>query len=666
MLDTLERGARAMARLQDARGAIIDPYLRREFQYSTPYFAYAVGVLLKHGRGKDLRAAGLLAMEHATSCFAGGAARIPDRHGEFYIPALAEALEVYHGIAPEAQWNQWRERLRTPLLRVIDGYQQHTNNWRAYAMRGEWLRVRPGLADRNAAVDFIERSWADSQRDRMAKSQWNLYLDHSSDPNSQAVEAVGRGNLLGLLAGGYDGPSAKEMRGMVDRATRMSLLLQDPTGQAPPNGRTDDHVWNDILYQLCFEVSAEESLRAGDRELAQRYRRAANIAFRSALRWQLPDGAFQVTKNFFPNELRVGYQPASQWTNYNGAVLIHLAEAIEARQSEIADSPALSETGGYAFANDPQFGSAFANAGGMQMMVNLRGEVDPARYNIYWTPLGLARFSRMGWDSRLGPLDGVRDTHSKVGVSFGPSWKQGVNHVRLASLPERYRGTFEVDLATPALVLCRVVFRPPDGAKGAWFTWRVAVTPDGVLIRQSAEGSADAGFTLPLMVDDGKTKMTVRVSNGIASIRNPAGDEQAFIANGEVEEDGDAIRSPAGWLKPVFARASEVFVYPRGPNDPSADEVRAKMRVEADGFVSPVVRVQERVAVGRTYAGGSARTVDIDGDGKPEIVFSEEVSFTAKTQGGRVVAIETAHDVEATIGGRSFHLKTHEPAAIRR
>lgn len=665
MLRHLERGTRAMARMQDASGAIIDPYKLREFQYSTPYFAHAVGFLLSQGRAPDLRDAGLRAMEHATRHFAAGSEAIPDRHGEFYIPALAEALELYRSIAPDPQWREWQARLRTPLLRVIDGYGQHQNNWRTYAMRGEWLRVRQGLADRAEAVDFIERSWRELQRRRMTDSLWNLYLDESSDPNSQTVEAVGRGNLIGLMAAGYDGPSAGEMRGLLDRATRTSLLTMDPTGQAPPNGRTDNHVWNDILYQLCFEMSAEMAAGRGERELAGQYRRAASLAFRSAMRWQRDDGAFQITKNFFANELRVGYQPASQWTNYNGASLIHLAEAIETRHSEIEEQVTPAEIGGYAFANDEKFGSAFANAGGMQVMVNLRGEVDPAKYNIYWTPIGIARLSRAGWDSRLGPSDGARDSHSREGVSLAPVWKQGLDWVDLADVPEQYRGEFTVDFANPALVLCRVRYAPL--ASGPSFTLHLTVTPDGVLVRAEADRDLPFGLTLPLLEDDGSGRVQSSVRERVArtsfmSRNGGAGDEQAFLALDAaqpMDTSRDRVQSSVGWLRPLRTDARTVFAYPRSPDDPGAEEVLTSMRVKAGGFASLLGEVSGTLYVGRFAAGGRAREVSLKPGTEPVIVFGEEVEFVARHENDRVTAIETDRPVQARIHGQAVTLQAH-------
>lgn len=69
----------------------------------------------------------------------------------------------------------------------------------------------------------------------------------------------------------------------------------------------------------------------------------------------------------------------------------------------LCDGP-FSSLGGYAFANDEKFGSAFANAGGVQVTVNLRGEVDPAM------------------------------------VTLAPAWRQGSEWVEPAVVPERNQG----------------------------------------------------------------------------------------------------------------------------------------------------------------------------------------------------------------------------------
>ena len=149
------------------------------------------------------------------------------------------------------------------------------------------------------------------------------------------------------------------------------------------------------------------------------------LAFQSIARWRRTDGpwagSYFVTKNHFDPALRVGYQPASQYSNYNGSLMFHLAEAYHARASEIEERPAPAEIGGYAVEMDPQFASAFANAGGMQMQANLRGQVGVTHENR-WSPLGVVRFARAGWDTRLGPSDGALTKTG--GVSFAPAFRR--------------------------------------------------------------------------------------------------------------------------------------------------------------------------------------------------------------------------------------------------
>ncbi|HUV69128.1 MAG TPA: hypothetical protein VMW15_05655 [Terracidiphilus sp.] len=54
ILATLESLCRFSIRHQAPKGAIIDPFLHREVQYATPYFAYAVGTLVAAGKAPDL------------------------------------------------------------------------------------------------------------------------------------------------------------------------------------------------------------------------------------------------------------------------------------------------------------------------------------------------------------------------------------------------------------------------------------------------------------------------------------------------------------------------------------------------------------------------------------------------------------------------------------
>jgi len=676
MLEVVAGVCRFAARHQDQRGAVIDPFLDREHQYATPYFARAVATLITFDTASDVWPAGVRAMEHATACLAGGSQGIPHAHGEFFLAPLVTALDHYRGHVERGTLEQWRDRLRTPLEKIMRDQHGRINNWRTYAMRGEWLRVNAGLVPRLTAIEFIENAWLRrTQRERIVPDRWNFYQDWSSDPQSHAVEFVGRGNLLGLVAAGYDGASADEMRGAVERGSLASLYWQDPTGQCPPNGRTDDHVFNDVLCQLTSQLMANRTGKAGHARLAGQFQRAAMLSFRSIQRWRRTDepweGSFYVTKNHFDPRRRVGYQPASQYTNYNGAVMYHLAEASEAFTSDVIERPAPAEIGGYAKVADPRFGSAVINAGGMQLQINLRGDTVP-KYNTYWTPLGIVRLSRVGWDSRLGPSDGAHDSRTGHALSFAPTWQQGRRWVRLAEQAEHYRGTLSVGFVHPLLVRCRLLYHTVTGRGGPTFTVHLTVTPDGVLARLESSEPQRYGWTVPLLVDDGRL-LEPSVGAHLAGVRDPvSGDEQKFLFLDDqpiVRDDEDKVRSSYGWLRAVRVEAEgkkpiRLFVYPRNQDDPTAAEVQRSFQVYPDGFSSMLGRVDGKLYVGRTSAGGFSDRIDLDSNGAADVSFDQPCGFIVQLADGQPVAIETDRAVDATIQGESIRLRGFEPVIL--
>ena len=672
MLETVEGLCRFAVAHQNEQGAFIDPFLNREHQYATPYLAHAIATLIHAERAEDLFEPGVLAMHHATKLVEAGNTSIPDRHGEFFIAPLAGALSLFEGRVDAETLAVWKQRLQVPIDHIIQDIRQKTNNWRTYPMKGEWVRFKEGLIDREAAIAFIEDGWLKrTQRDRIGGDRWNMYQDWNGHPQSHAVEAVGRGNLLALVAEGYDGPSAPEIQQAVLQGTAISLLLQDPTGQCPPNGRTDNHVFNDVLYQLIFEVMAERANEAGKIWEAGQYRRAAQLALQSIQRWKRDDdswaGSFFITKNHFDPEERIGYQPASQYSNYSGAVMYHMAEAYRVRQSKIEEQPAPCEIGGYAFGMDERFGSVVANAGGMQVFANLRGDT-VAKYETFWTPLGVVRFSRSGWDSRLGPSDGARDALFEEAVTFAPTWKLGPQWVRMAMAAEHYQGTLRVDFQHPLLVKFSILYSPVTGVGGPSFYHDFTVTPDGVFSRLSTPNRTQLGLTLPLLEEDGR-ELEIKIGERNATTKYPEaignGDEQHFfVVNEETVtlEEEESVLSTYGWLRPVRVTTEgdsvDVFVYPRTASDPEASAVQQSFQMTESGFRSVLGRLEGTLYTGRHAAGGFGDRLQLNID---EIVFDKPCGFIVQHDAGRITALETDTDTTARIGDESFTLTAFVP-----
>jgi len=182
--------------------------------------------------------------------------------------------------------------------------------------------------------------------------------------------------------------------------------------------------------------------------------------------------------------------------------MFHLAEAYRARTAKIEERPAPAEIGGYALVTETEYSSVIANAGGFQMQANLRGQIAESSGN-FWTPLGVVRFARAGWETRLGPSDGALTAMS--GVSFAPAFSEMGQWLRLASMSTRYEGQWSVQFVHPLLVRCAIAYRPRHGGIGPSFRNEFVLTPDGVLsttVKTSPE-EQEWGVTWPLLENDG-------------------------------------------------------------------------------------------------------------------------------------------------------------------
>ncbi len=663
-LDAAEGVFRFLAAHQDPlTGAIVDPYLRREHFYATPYFAFTGAALLSEGRAADMADRVAAAMERATACLVKGVHGIPNECGEFFIAPLVEAVDLVRTQFRGESWTNWQKRLRLPLPPMMAGKQLHLNHWRTHAMYGEWMRARGVLVDRNQARDFVERQWTESQRERIVDDSCGLYQDRTSEPDSFACDAAARVALLKIASTEYNGRSAPEMARAAERGTVTSLMLQDPSGQCPPNGLADNHVFHDALYQAAFELLAERARERRDLETAGRCRRAAMLAFQSLSRWRCPDGSYFATKNRFSPDLRIGYHASTSYTTSNAALMLHVMRAALARSSEIEEQPTPCETGGYALITSRRFSTLFANAGGMQMVANLRGDCE--RTGGSWTALGVVRFARAGWDSRLGPADGMLERDSGRSAAFGPTWSQGGRWVRLADFPEHYQGRAEIEFTHPLLVRLKLQYSSTQRGAPS-FVMAFTITPDGVLVRVETPAAMQHRVLWPLLVDDGSPVET-HITEHIASVRYPgSNDEQNFIALAPTPmlTRDEPVHGSYGLLRPIRSRSPLTLVYPRTAGDPEAEAVRLSFRAEAGGFSSILGRVSGNLYIGRTSAGGVGDRIDLDGDGQPDVTFGAQCGFLLQLEDGQVRAIETDREVEARVAGRRILLGAYQPEAL--
>ncbi len=172
---------------QSECGAILDPTDAREWFYSTPCFALAAAVLVKHGR-EDLRPSAERAVEWASVRLALGSA--PDGHSDFFTVYLLLADELLRSDAEPSRRKQWQRALHSidPARIYQDslGKGRVPGNWSALNIAGEFLRFRAGLGG--------DRRWWESHLpfhlDRF--DRLGLYGDGDAADHPTAYDPVAR------------------------------------------------------------------------------------------------------------------------------------------------------------------------------------------------------------------------------------------------------------------------------------------------------------------------------------------------------------------------------------------------------------------------------------------------------------------------------------------
>jgi hypothetical protein len=558
LLDQMDQAAHALAPFQywDAtnaadvqNGALIDPIDHTEIQYGTPTFAFNVAALLSKGRAADLVTQGARALDRSTLNIATGYAN--QGHGEFFCAPMVKAIRLLEAlqsrypevITPE-RLKTWKERLATPRTSFM--YLRVRQNWRTFAMDGEWLRQQDGYI--TDGVDWIEKCWTNwdegDQRARLLEDQdqyhlkpcFYLYHDNrpnppgsransptysGADPQTFTYNGAVAANLLDLLAQGYNGPSADEMSGILGRSMRSSLLLLSGSGEAPAGGRTGEHCWDDTIYANAFELMARREQREGNLRLAGEFQHAAGLLLKSHARFQQENGLFSITKNQYPASWKVHYATWSGVVNYENFDMGCFAGTLLADQANIAEQPAPAEIGGYAMQLDPSFAQVFLNAGGLQMQICTRGETD--NYGlVQWHTLGITRFSRTGWDGRLGPGAGCVNNDFSDGVSFSPVFFEAGKWQRVCLEPKRFQGGFKAEFVHPLLLRGVYTIAPVGTNTGPAFQMHLTLTPDGALVDTvRMSGTNKFGVVWPLLEFDGRTVLNKKVGRFIASTAYP-------------------------------------------------------------------------------------------------------------------------------------------------
>ncbi len=487
---------------QTPDGRIIDPFLKREVQYSTPCYAWAASALVSGGRQTNLLDSAALALDVALEELSTG--HTADNHSDFFTFPCMLAYEALRDRVSGARRARWERDLGAiepeRVYQEVPG-KREPHNWAVVALAGEYLRQQDGFCD----LTFVEKALALQMKNFTANGQ---YVDPGAP---MAYDGFPRCFLAAMIERGYRGSYFDTLTNLMDRGAWTSLLIQSPRGEWPTGGRSAEHQWNEAMQCMTYEIWARRKQREGDAAGARMFKRAAHLALESIRRWERPSGELWIVKNRFDPAARHGFQSYSTHSQYNLLAASMMCAAWLFADEDISEGVCPAETGGFAF-ELPEFHKVFANAGGLYV------ELDTAAAPEY-NSTGLIRVQKTGVDPLVGPTDSsaINDGPAAVGIA----WREGDRWQSLAGLGGKQieRTEFSTEQNSAGHVRFQVRYllgRPGISA----VVERYDLTPEGVEVAAEVDGNADeVKVQFPALAFDGAAANHVTTDGATATVQ---------------------------------------------------------------------------------------------------------------------------------------------------
>ena len=552
---------------QDSRGAIIDPYEKKERQYSTPAFALAAAVLVRESRRADLLAPATKALTFSIDALLNKTTA--DNHPDFYIPLVIHARRILHPLVVKETADHWTRRLTAIVPEQVYREVQARNNWNIVNVAGECLRRQGGLVPDGrlaAHSDYVARSLA---RQRRHFTRFGLF----EDPNAPlAYDAFPRLWLEDVLANDAPvGPDRMVVEDFLTTGGLTSLLMLSPAGEWPCGGRSAHHQWNEAQIAAICEINARR-WKPTRPDLAGSFKRAARLALSSVRRWQRATGELWIVKNRFDPPLRHGYEGYSFHSQYNLLAVAMLALAYGHADESIVERPAPGESAAYVLDLRGQFHKVIAAAGGYYVLIDTAA--DP-----HYNATGLQRLHRAGVafspfsDSSAAQrsYNGGKHNAAKRPLTPGISWRDVADGpwLSLADFdhPSKVKDQSEGVIRSAELV---VDTHAPAGTAAFSLTYTLAgsgartvretyrLTADGVAVTcQLAAGDPPATMRVvfPVLISDGAADTQHTLPPGRVHVRHRDADLAcSFVPNAlSFSIDGPAIATHIGVVRAATA-----------------------------------------------------------------------------------------------------------------
>lgn len=391
---TIMDGVLYFRKYQNELGAIIDPHLQTEFQYSTPFYAYCSALVARESNDSDLLRSSILSFEWALDSLVRKTAAT--QHEDFFPSPLAHAFNILKDLVPNEQRVTWEENFShiepfETYRHAVGGSGSDGSNWNCKALAGEWLLYKQGLRKN---IDFLTHSL--NLQGRFFNNHFDLYAE-----GPFVYDIFPRAWLYDLLEHDYDGELKDVIGHTLDSAAVASLFMQSSAGLLPLGGRSGLHIWGDTLQILLFEIAATRSVRSGDLKQAGIFKRAAHNTYKSICTWKSNELTFPIVRNKCSSHLRHGFEGYSSHTQYGLLTLGILGYSWEhAEKSEyLKEYVTPAEVGSYIIDLPSPFHTTIASCAGTSIQIHknkIKGQ----------NPIGLNKINFKGILPTLPMMDG--------------------------------------------------------------------------------------------------------------------------------------------------------------------------------------------------------------------------------------------------------------------
>lgn len=361
-------------------------------EHGFPRLTADIGILISHGRRKDLLPMFLEMMEFC--CKSIPCVKAANDFSVREIVCCLLEIEK-NNIVSKEETERWRNYLST--IEPTNCYNQfatsptdtNVRNWALFSAVSEYFRQNAGICD---SIKFIELQLKQ-------QLQWfdenGMYRDNKHAENRYQhimYDLVPRGLFSLLLDQGYRGLSYDVIDATLKKAGLLTLDMQSPNGEMAFGGRSNQFLLNEAWMIVVFEYEAKRYAHQGNMELAAKFKAASARALAVTEEW-LSKEPIRHVKNRFPTETKYGCEAYAYFDKYMITVASNLYAAYQICDDSIPfektfdHEPCVSVTSNY-------FHKLFLKAGGYGLEFDLNA--DPL-----YDANGLGRIHREGAPSLI-------------------------------------------------------------------------------------------------------------------------------------------------------------------------------------------------------------------------------------------------------------------------